>query len=272
MMTGAILLSVISSLGLNIKLIGSERTHPPMYPLGQFFEVLRKYCYALTDAIVAVTSESADWLRINTHAKRVAVIANSVSLPLDSFDPGLPINSVCRTERKIVLAVGRFTEEKQLDLLVHAFQSIANNHLDWDLVIVGDGPLRKYLEDMVVFSNFKNRIFFPGKAGNIGEWYEHADLFVLCSKVEGFPNSLLEAMVYGVASISFDCDTGPRDIIENEVNGILLSCMTSSALASAMSNLMCNELLRNKFSNNALKLKKRYSFQNHVAQWENIIK
>ena len=93
---------------------------------------------------------------------------------------------------------------------------------DWDLVILGNGEERDNLNHMTRNFGITDRVHFPGSVGNISEWYERADLFVLSSIVEGFPNVLLEALTYGLPCISFDCNTGPRDIIQDGFNGILV--------------------------------------------------
>ena len=103
-----------------------------------------------------------------------------------------------------------------------------------------------------------NRIFFPGDVGNVEDWYKRADLFILSSRYEGFPNVLLEAMASGCPSIAFDCDTGPREIIENGINGFLIPRENIEKLEIAMKELIFDEKLRKKFATEALRLKKNF--------------
>ena len=95
--------------------------------------------------------------------------------------------------KKVILASGRLHKYKQFDLLIKAFLKLKEKHLDWDLVILGNGEERDNLNHMTRNFGITDRVHFPGSVGNISEWYERADLFVLSSIVEGFPNVLLEA-------------------------------------------------------------------------------
>ena len=114
-----------------------------------------------------------------------------------------------------------------------------------------------------------NRINLPGSVGNISEWYERADLFVLSSSVEGFPNVLLEAMTYGIPCVSFDCDTGPRDMIQNGINGLLVNPSEKElGLENALRKLISDKNLRVNISKNATLLREKYSVDNIMKQWD----
>ena len=117
-----------------------------------------------------------------------------------------------------------------------------------------------------------DRVYLPGSIGNISEWYERADIFILSSIVEGFPNVLLEAMTYGLPSISFDCDTGPRDIIQDGDNGILVNPNDKElGLSNAMDKIIINQAFRSKIGNNAMLLREKYSVINIIKKWNNIL-
>ena len=114
-----------------------------------------------------------------------------------------------------------------------------------------------------------NKINLPGSVGNISEWYERADLFVLSSSVEGFPNVLLEAMTYGIPCVSFDCDTGPRDMIQNGINGLLVHPSEKElGLENALRKLISDKNLRLNISKNATLLREKYSVDNIMKQWD----
>jgi len=134
--------------------------------------------------------------------------------------------------RRIVLAVGRFTKVKGFDLLIKAFAGIAIAYADWDLVILGEGPERSDLEAQVEALGLGHRVKLPGRAGNMPDWYARADLFVMSSHFEGFPLVLVEAMAHGCPAVSFDCDTGPRDIIRDEMDGRLVRPVSDTGAVS----------------------------------------
>ena len=96
-------------------------------------------------------------------------------------------------------------QNKQFDLLIRAFNAIKDHHTQWELVILGEGEERLELKRLVDELEMSNRINLPGSVGNISEWYERADLFVLSSSVEGFPNVLLEAIILNKQVIATKC-------------------------------------------------------------------
>ena len=149
---------------------------------------------------------------------------------------------------------------------------IKGNYPDWDLVILGDGEEKSNLEQLISDLEISDRVFMLGRVGNVSEWYKKADLFVMSSLVEGFPNVLLEAMAYGLPCISFDCDTGPRDMIEDGVNGVLVDPKEKErGLMNAMNEMLSNEELRINISKNSILLREKYSVSNIMKKWNNLL-
>lgn len=122
----------------------------------------------------------------------------------------------------MLLAVGRLVEGKGFGPLIETFSRLAQDFPDWMLVILGEGPDREALEHQVQSVGLVGRIRLPGQAGNASRWYKAADLYVMSSRSEGFPNTLIEAMTHGLPTASFDCDTGPRNIIHHGMDGLLV--------------------------------------------------
>ena len=153
------------------------------------------------------------------------------------------------------------------------FSSLESNFPDWDLVILGDGEERKDLSSLSTTLGLQNRIYLPGSVGNVSDWYERADLFVLSSSVEGFPNVLLEAMTYGLPCVSFDCDTGPRDMISSGVNGVLVDPKKDKefGMIKALTKLLTDKDFRYKLSANSILLRDKYSVKNIMRQWDRIL-
>ncbi len=271
MMTGAnVFLALASSGMLGLRAIGSERIHPPQLPLGRAWEALRRITYGRLAAVTALTSESARWLEGHTSARRVGVIPNATIWPLPTLEPRIPPESITLPARRVLLGVGRAAPQKQFETLVEAFRPLAAKHAEWDLVILGDGPLHPALESQVQSLGLASRVFLPGRAGNIGEWYERADLFAMSSLFEGFPNSLAEAMAYGLPAVSFDCDTGPRDIIRHEVDGLLVAPGDVAGFRDALDRLMGDSGLRLRFAERAVEMRERFSMERIVGMWERL--
>lgn len=268
-MPAANLVSIIACFGLQVKVVIEERIHPPMLPLCKSREILRKYLYPFASARIVLTKKSAEWFKEELGCDAF-VIPNSVVYPLSKNEPILECDKLINEKRKIILSVGRLEYQKGFDRLIESFSKIANDLLDWDLVILGDGPERKNLEFLIDKLGIKGRVFLPGKAGNISDWYKRADIFVLSSRFEGFPNVLVEAMSYGCPVISFDCDTGPSEIIRNGIDGILVPQDDIEAFTSALKELALDEKKRKNFSAKAIEVRERFSIEKIAHQWENL--
>ena len=174
--------------------------------------------------------------------------------------------------KKVILASGRMHKLKQFDVLIRAFSQIKDKYPDWDLIILGDGEERDGLNRMLFDLEMSDRVYFPGRVGNMSEWYERTDLFVLSSKVEGFPNVLLEAMAYGLPCVSFDCDTGPRDMIQDGVTGILVNPKEKElGLTRAINKMISNEKFRSNIADNSILLRNKYSVSNIMKKWDNVL-
>lgn len=268
MMTESSISLAWAALGLRgVRTIGCERIHPPQHPLGSLWETLRRYSYGALSAVVVLTQESADWIRKNTKARRVDVIPNAANWPLPELPPRIEPDAIFPAHRRLVLAVGRLDVQKGFDWLIQAFAMQALAHRDWDLVILGDGPERDRLQAQVDLAGLAERIHLPGRAGNMPKWYQQADLYVMSSRFEGFPNTLLEALMYGVPAVSFDCDTGPRDIIDHEINGLLVPRGDVGRLSAAIGRLMSDGDLRGKLAIAAHDVKKRYAIDKIENKW-----
>ena len=143
MTTGANVLLSLAAWGLpKVRAIGSERIHPPQWPIGVLWEGLRSFSYGRLAAVTALTSESADWLKTHTSAQRVPVIPNTAAWPLPSQAPRMSPDSLCSSGRHLLLAVGRLDMQKGFDWLIESFSMLARNHSSWDLVILGVDLLR----------------------------------------------------------------------------------------------------------------------------------
>lgn len=270
MMTTANVLLSLAAMGLRIRAIGSEHVHPAQYPLSPLWEKLRRHTYGWLHAVTALTRESANWLEAHTKVRQVTVIPNAAPWPLPAEEPKVIPESVCPIGRKVLLGVGRLEVQKGFDWLLEAFTGLAQKHPDWDLVILGEGSLRTMIEQQVQTAGLDKRVFLPGRVGNLGEWYDRADLYVMSSRFEGFGNTLAEAMAHGLPAVSFDCDTGPRDIIRHETDGLLVQPGDVAGLAAAMERLMGDAALRARFAARAVEARERFSIERIAGMWEEL--
>lgn len=266
MMTTASVLAIAAARKLPCRVIATEHTHPPSQELPEMWMRLRRWAYPQAAAVVALTSGTAAWLEQHVPGSRLAVIPNAVRWPLIASDPVLAPPP--REGRYRMLAVGRLHPHKGFDLLIRAFQDLARHFPDWDLVILGEGDERDDLQRQIDEAGLSGRVSMPGRAGNIGDWYVQSDLYVLSSRVEGLSNTLLEAMASGLAPVAFDCETGPREIVRHEIDGILVDpAGDHEALAAHLSNLMANPELREAYARRAVDVRDRFSTARVMALW-----
>ncbi len=270
MMTTANCLLALAAIGTGIPAIGSERVHPPALPLGILWEWLRRKSYPHLHAMVALATQSADWLQLHARARRTIIIPNPISFPLPKHSPVVLPEECHLKGEKLLLAVGRLAPQKGYSRLLEAFACLAADFPEWDLVIVGEGSERSRLEQQVIELTLHGRVSFPGRVGNIGDWYEAADLYVMTSLFEGFPNTLAEALAHGVPSVSVDCDTGPRDILRHEVDGLLVPQGDEDSLKKALGSLMRDDALRHKFTERAVEIRQRFSMEKIGKMWEEL--
>jgi glycosyltransferase involved in cell wall biosynthesis len=245
--------------------VGSERIYPPFSGMPAHWKLIRNWAYRYLDALVAQTTTTADWLRRNTRARNVRVIANPIVLPLERHAPVIEVNIA--PAMRMLLTVGRLVPQKNVRGLIAAFARIASEVGNWILVVVGEGPDRETLEREIKFRSLTSRVLLVGEAGNAGDWYERADLFAMASDFEGFPNTLLEALSHGVPAVACDCDSGPRELIRDGVDGYLVPRADVDALADALRRLMLDDSLRAAFAQRAAEARNRFDVSKIACQW-----
>jgi glycosyltransferase involved in cell wall biosynthesis len=168
----------------------------------------------------------------------------------------------------VVLAVGTKADQKGFDRLVRWWIPLAQADVRLQLVIVGldDRPYhgRDQQADLLALlvdqPELQARLHFPGRVGNLGDWYARAQLFVLSSRYEGFPNVLLEAMAAGCCCVAADCPQGPADLIQDGVNGRLLPDGASdSEWLLVLAGLLANGAERQRLAANAMEVRQLYA-------------
>jgi GalNAc-alpha-(1->4)-GalNAc-alpha-(1->3)-diNAcBac-PP-undecaprenol alpha-1,4-N-acetyl-D-galactosaminyltransferase len=264
--TNILVLLAVRSLGVPV--IVSERNDPHCHPLKNPWRLLRGVTYRRANSVVAQTQSALTYFSSDIR-QRGRVIPNPVLMP----DP-LPNSG--RSEgrerlRKVVLAMGRLEKQKGFDNLIQAFGKLAARHSGWDLVIWGDGQERNALENRIRDLGLQNRVLLPGTTKKPGEIMRNADLFVLSSYYEGFPNVLGEAMAHGLPVLSYNCPSGPSELIRDGIDGILVPPGNMEALGVGMDRLMSNEAERQKLSASAPQVVERFGLKAIMEAWTHLI-
>ena len=233
----------------------SERNFPPAKPPSRPWRWLRRLSYPRARLHLVQTQRTAQWLVAHQAVlpQRCVTVPNPVLWPLPRFEPALEPRSCLPAGARMLLAVGTKPHQKGFDRLISAFLRLADEHPEWHLVLLGLDPVaashHRAVADLLARRQadplLRRRLHCPGPVGNVGDWYAAADLFVLSSRYEGFPNVLLEAMASGCACLACACPTGPDEIISHGHDGWLLPAEADpEQLAGALRMLMVDEALR----------------------------
>ena len=168
-----------------------------------------------------------------------------------------------------VIAVGRLDYQKGFDRLIQAWCYIQRDgrYQDWHLDIFGQGEWHEMLENMISERNLNDSIRLNNPTNQIGREYAQSSLIVMTSNYEGFGMVLVEAMACGVPAVAFDCKCGPRDIISDGENGLLVSNGDIPGLAGAMMKLMGDYELRRRMSVKARQVVDTYSEKAVMDKW-----
>lgn len=224
-------IAVIAARKSGIPIICSERCDPNEVPeKGNIHRILRKITFLLSSGIVFQTEQVQAYF-----SKRIQ--KHSTVIPNPIIDRNLP--EIRENRNKEIISTGRLSKEKNFEMLIRAFAQIKSK--DYKLTIYGEGPLRQYLENIVISLNLSDRISMPGKVERVIDCISQGDIFVMPSNHEGMPNSLIEGMAMGLAPISTDfASGGARALIEDGVNGFLIPVGDCNALVERLNYLIDN--------------------------------
>lgn len=256
--------TLLAALGLGIPVVVAERIYPPEHRVRWPFGLLRRLLYRRAARVVVQTAQTAAWARRLVPPERVVQMPNPV-VPPSGAAPELVL-----PERLWLVGVGRLDPQKRFDLLIRAFAALAPRYPEWSLLVLGEGPQRPNLEKLVGEHGLAGRAWLPGTVPETGPVLRQCRLFALTSRYEGFPNALCEAMACGLPVVSFECPTGPAEIIRHEVDGLLVADGDARAMEAALDRVMGDEALRNALGARANDVTARFSAAEILARWERL--
>ena len=170
-----------------------------------------------------------------------------------------------------VVAVGRLNKQKNFPLLIKSFARVHKEFPQYKLDIYGEGPERATLQELIGQLGMEQKITLCGASKNVKEQIADAELFVMSSDYEGFPNALLEAMAIGLPVVSTDFSTGIASELVEQENGLVVPVNDEDALAEAMKSLLSDRERRMKMGGNNRKKCRAYYTPNIIVQWKSAI-
>lgn len=242
--------------------------HGPL--MGQWerrdIRTLKKTASKLCDYTLTLTEESMqdNVRKFHLNPKRVFYIHNWIEpmkMPV-SYD----INN------HLIISAGRFSYEKEFhSILPQIAKLVKQRHPDWQWHIYGDGELMEETSKKIKELNLENFLILKGKVNDLEQRYKDYGMCVMTSSREGMPLVLLEAKANGLPIVAFDVKTGPKEIVNDEKDGLLIPDMDVNKMADAICRLIEHPDLREQMSNHALSTVDAFSKETILKQWIDFI-
>lgn len=257
------LIAIIVAKFFSIRVIAQEHNSYLRHMKGRkrITKITKKHIYKLADVITVLTAFDIEFYQ--KHGVNVSVMPNPCSFN--------PITQNSHSRDKIILAVGNLDRyhHKGLDNLIKILPPIFKEYPNWKLKIAGAGNQGLiYLKKLADEHHISDKIIFTGFINNVSEVMYESSIFILPSRFEGLPMVLLEAMSQGMSCISYDCKTGPSDIIENNKNGLLIEDQNIDQMQNGLKKLLSDEKLRLRLSKESIKSLEKYNIKTITNQYE----
>ena len=264
MLAGALIIS-----GYNGKVVLRESTHRTENNTNIIERLLIKFFYGkYADKTVALSFGVKKDLckKFNVNKSKISVIYNPVDIESINI---LKNESVLLKNENVIVTVGRLIPEKNYFGLIDALAILHRKH-DFTMYILGKGELEEQIKSKIKSVGLENHIILEGFQDNPYKYLTNADIFVLNSNWEGFGHVIVEAMACGVAVVSTNCPYGPREIITDHINGLLVPVRNPKKMATALEELLKNYELRKCLKENGLKRALDFSSEKIVKQYEKL--
>lgn len=232
-------------------------------PNGSYFHQIYQ-----KSSVVAVAMSIKDTLELKLKYERVTYIPNYITEPtIKNQELGVFENE------SFIIAVGRLANDiKQFDKLIAAYANSELPSKGVKLLILGDGPDKFVLNACIQELQMEANVNLLGFVTNIHAYMRKAKFLVLCSALEGFPNVLVESLIVQTPVISFDCNSGPSEIIHDEENGLLIEDQNFEALTAGMNRLLADEVLYKHCKANTQTYIAKFSKEKVVEKWLDLLK
>lgn len=241
-------------------LILSVRNDPKVEYNGFFKRIITKIIYSISNGIVFQTDDAMNFFQDK-------IVKKSIVIPNPINDEFLKFNDNSKKEN-VIVAAGRLEIQKNHLMLLDAFKDVLAKHNNYILKIYGKGELENFLNKKINEYGLNQNVFLMGHSDELYKDIANAKIYVLSSNYEGMPNSLMEAMALGIPCISTDCPCGgPRYLINNMHDGILIPLNNRKALVDSIEILIDDKKLSDNISSNSRKKMKQFSSDIISKKW-----
>jgi glycosyltransferase involved in cell wall biosynthesis len=253
--------TIASAKGLPLRVVISERNDPGRQKLDEPWESLRPIVYPAADVVTANSHGAIEQMQEFCAAPKLAYVPNPVVIP--EYGNGSRTNAV--------LFLARLVHQKAPDVLIDAFAKFLQYNPNWSLQIAGDGPMGRELVERVHDYGIGDSVVFHGLVRDPTELLARCRIFVLPSRFEGTPNSLLEAMAARLACVVTDASPGPLRLVEHGVSGLVVKTDDVDKLAAALRRLARDAGLRRKLAQAAWERTSSFRLENVATDWERLL-
>ena len=247
-----------------VKIISWEHFNYHQNPGVPYRKLTRRWAARKADAIVTLTEADRALYEKNLHLQcPVLAIAN----PMQRITP----EPVYNADSRIIISSGRLTYQKGFDMLIDVAAQILPQHPDWQWLVLGEGEDRPMLEGKIAQAGIGDQLILKGRVDNMDEYYRNASMFVMTSRFEGLPMVLLEAKAYKLPIVSFDCETGPAEIVQDGTNGELVPVGDITDMVGRIDLLIDDDERRQRYSDHALNHVDQFNTNVIVNQWQRLL-
>jgi len=249
---------VFSGLQQQYRVFSWEHHHYYWIKKNRFWTALTKKAYRKIDTLVCLNKQEAAIL----HSMGNTVVIPNFTRPQESHQ---------RNTNQQLLTVAGLIHRKGIDLLLQIAEQVLIENPGWTWKLIGEGPMQTEVKDFIRIKKLENRLLLQSPAGpDISADYQQAAVYIMTSRFEAFPLVLLEAMSWGIPCISFDCPSGPNEIIQHGITGLVVQAEDTIALKTAINTLIKEQDERVKMSSASLLAVQQYYPENIYKKWQKV--
>ena len=248
-----------------VKIISWEHFNFYNHPRLKLRNRVRKVSVKNVNAIVTLTEQDREYYKQELKFKCPICAIHNPKTYLGTE------NEEYKIESKTIISVGRLTYQKGFDRLVKVANIVLKEYPDWQWKVFGEGEDKQMLQDMIEERGLENNIKLMGNTENISKEYHNSAMFVMTSRFEGLPMTIIEAKCHKLPCISFDIKTGPRECIADGVNGFLVEDGDIEGISNRVKELIRDNKKRIEFSNHAQDNINEFSIETIVPKWKQLI-